>query len=793
MLSSYRVLDLSGQQGIFCGYLLAHLGAEVVVNETSAEMLDSHGTGLMHAAYNRGKTIISLDLDSNEGREQFRNLVSEADFLIESFSRQQVSDYGMNYAVLAELNPRLILVSITPFGRSGPKADWPATDLTVWASSGAHILSGDSDRAPTRPSVPQAFLHAGADAAGAALIALQERHQSGRGQHVDISAQQSAAQAALTANIVEQNNGGITITRMAGGAILRFPIQLTWPCRDGYVAITLMFGMSFDGPNRRLLEWVMELGACSQEDVDTDWGTRVMAMFQGEESTDDYFELCKKVGRFTAQLTQQELLDGGQQRGLYIAPVLDIPGLLAEKQFRQRNFWHRLPGTSTLMPGAFARLPASPLHLPGAAAVSPTASTHVWSQSTSPTGPADKSKMTSTLPLAGLKVLDFMWVAAGPYFTRVLSDYGATVIKVESTVRLDAARGLPAFKDGEVTVDSSTAFNSVNAGKMGITLDPANPVGREVILDLVRWADVVTESFSPRAMTGWDLDYNALAAIKPDLIMLSSCLMGQTGPRAQLPGYGNMAAAIAGFYNLTGWPDRSPAGPYGAYTDTVAPRFALVSLLGAIEHRRKTGEGQHIDLSQSEAAIHFLAPAILEFQQGGQPARMGNRDYDLSPHGVFPAKGTDSWVAIACQDDMAWANLRDLMGLPDDQDLSTAPGRQVREEELDDLISAYTRKRSAPELQSLLTDAGVAAHMLQNSPECMNDPQLIDRQHFINVAHASLGDFVVENSRSILSRTPAQISRAGPELGEHNFHVLSEILGYSESRIADVYASLAIQ
>ena len=799
MLTSYRVLDLTDQQGMFCGYLLAHLDADVVAVEppggSSARrnppLAEDGSGGLWWQAYARGKQSLVLDLETAGGRERLAELAAEADFLLESFSRQNAARYGIDYERYAAANPGLIMVSISPFGRSGPKADWPATDLTVWAASGAHILSGDADRAPVRPSVPQSFLHAGADAAGAALIALHERHKSGRGQHVDVSAQQSSAQAALSANLNVANNGGMVIERAAGGAIFKFPVQLTWPCKDGYVAITLAFGMSFDEPNKRLLMWAHERGACSLEDAEADWGTRLTGMFQGDDSPESYFELCRKIERFTTQLTMDELFDEGLSRGIYVAPTCDIAGVLEEAQFNERNFWHTLPGSDARVPGAFAKLPASPLILPGSAPALDSAPTGVWS-----TPRVEESGANSTVsqPLAGLKVLDFMWVAAGPWFTRVLADYGATVIKVESTTRLDAARGLPAFKDGEVTVDSSVAFNTINAGKIGITLDPSNPVGREVILDLVQWADVVTESFSPKAMKGWNLDYESLKVARPDLIMLSSCLMGQTGPRSKMPGYGNMAAAITGFYDLTGWPDRSPAGPYGAYTDTVAPRFTLVALMAAIEHRRRTGVGQYIDLSQAEAAIHFLAPAILDLERNGHlPSRMGNRDLEMCPHAVYPASGQDRWVAIVCQDDAAWPGLRDVVGLPSDEDLAVAAGRRAREAELDELISAWTQTREPDEIQSALIDAGVAAHVLQNSPECMVDPQLAERRHFVTVEHTALGEFVVEDTRFKLSRTPAELTRAGPELGEHNAYVLQEILGYDSDRIADIFASRAME
>ncbi|HIG44433.1 MAG TPA: CoA transferase [Gammaproteobacteria bacterium] len=811
MLSSYKVLDLSNQQGMFCGYILAHLGAEVTVVEPPAgspvhqipPFVGDNGDSLWWQAYSRGKKSLSLDLESVAGRNRLNELMADADFLIESFSNREVKRLGIDYQSVAVTNPRLIVVSITPFGRTGPKADWPATDLTVWAAGGAHILAGDNDRAPVRTSVPQSFLHAGADAAGAALIALQERHKSGLGQHIDVSAQQSSAQASLSAILATPNNSAITVQRAAGGLAGIIPAQLTWPCKDGYVAITFLFGPAFNGPNRRLLTWVQESGACTEQDVAVEWGERLAAMARGEAEPDAYFEICKKIESFTLQHTQQALFDEGIRRGLYIAPTFDIEKLLAEPHFQARNFWHRIeiePNSLKLKhairaPGAFAKFSASPMTLPGAAPTRKSAGTMNPARKRGPS--ASGSSQSNTLPLAGLKVLDFMWVIAGPLFTRVLSDYGATVIKVESTKHVEPARAAPTFKNDDAGIEMGVPFANFNAGKLGVTIDPSIPQGREVILDLVRWADVVTESFSPKAMKAWGLDYETLKQINPNIIMISSCLMGQTGPRAQVPGYGNMAAAIAGFYDLTGWPDRSPAGPYLAYTDGVAPRFMLASLLAAMEHQRKTGEGQYIDISQAEAAIHFLAPAILDHEINQRAwQRMGNRDLQFCPHGVYPAKGEDRWIAIACQSDAAWQSLCDVAGFTDaaaDKSLLDSDNRHSRADELDELISTWTISRPADEIQQHLIEAGVAAHVVQNSPECMRDPQLNHREHFVSVPHNSVGDFVIEGTRFKLSRTPGRSLRANPELGEHNVHVLTEILGYDVDQMADVFASLAME
>jgi len=216
--------------------------------------------------------------------------------------------------------------------------------------------------------------------------------------------------------------------------------------------------------------------------------------------------------------------------------------------------------------------------------------------------------------------------------------------------------------------------------------------------------------------------------------------------------------------------------------------------LAALDHRRRTGRGQHIDLSQAEAAMHLLVPAILDYQLNDHVwHRDGNRDLDLCPHGVYPALGTDSWIAIACQTDRAWVALQRAIGWVVDESLTTVDARRLHQDELDQRIQEWTVTQDARSIEAILVDAGVAAHVVQNSAECWTDPQLAHRQHFVRAEHSSLGDLVVEGSRFKLSRTPADTHRAGPELGEHNVHVLETILGYEPDRLADVFASMAME
>ena len=399
--------------------------------------------------------------------------------------------------------------------------------------------------------------------------------------------------------------------------------------------------------------------------------------------------------------------------------------------------------------------------------------------------------------LADVRVLDFMWVMAGPAATRVLADYGATVVRVESTRRIDTARTLAPYRGGVLGPENSGCFQNLNVGKRMLTLDPTRHAGRRVILDLVRWADVVTESFAPGTMARWDLDYPALAAVKPDLVMLSTCLMGQTGPLARFAGYGNLAAAISGFSNLGGWPDRPPAGPFSAYTDYVSPRFIAIAILAALDHRRRTGEGQYVDLSQGEASLHFLAPALLDYEVNGRVAgRIGNRDPAHAPHGVYPAAGDDRWVAIAVTSDAEWNALCAVMERPDlarDARLRDAAGRRAHANLLDDLVGAWSATREASSVEAALQARAVPAHVVQTSRDLVRDPQLVHRGHFVTVGHPMGGTTVVEGSRFVLSRTPAVVAEAAPSYGRDNEMVLREILGYDDDAITALVEAGALE
>lgn len=404
------------------------------------------------------------------------------------------------------------------------------------------------------------------------------------------------------------------------------------------------------------------------------------------------------------------------------------------------------------------------------------------------------ARKTAATALSDVKVLDLSWALVGPAAMRVLADFGATVVRVESSEHIDPVRAGPPFWRDQPGTERSSNLVNYNVNKRMIQLDLGNPVAREVALRLVDWCDIVIESFVPGVMERWDLHYEALRARKPDLIMLSTCLNGQTGPDRTGAGYGVGGAARAAMIEVLGWPDRDPSLAR-AYTDYTASRMVTIAALAALDHRGRTGEGQYIDLSQVEASIPFLGPAVLEASVNGRNLqRRGNRMPGVAPHGVFRCRGEDRWIAIAVESEAEWAALCAVAagGWEADARFDGLAAREANQEALEAVIGAWSADREAHELEAVLQAAGVAAHAVLDSLEGDKDPQLRAIGHFVEIESSDLGTIPVEHSRQRLSRTPSDPRWVGT-YGEDNDFVLRELLELDDEAIAEIAASGALQ
>ncbi len=393
-----------------------------------------------------------------------------------------------------------------------------------------------------------------------------------------------------------------------------------------------------------------------------------------------------------------------------------------------------------------------------------------------------------TAPLDGVHVLDLRWVMVGPASGRYLADMGADVIKVESSKRIDPVRTLGPFKDGKTGPERSVSYHNLNAGKRCVAIDIRRPEGREIVLRLADWADVVLESFTPGVLETLHLGYSDLSQRNPRIIMASTSLLGQTGPYAKgTSGVGTMGAAMSGATYQIGWPDREPAGPFGPWTDAVTPRFIVASILAALHRRALSGQGCYVDTAQAEAGIQFMMPAYYEYAANGTiPERRGVAGSPLqAPQGLFPCSGEDRWIAIDASNPNDWRALRALIG---DElhaaKFDTIVGRLRNRAALDAAIANWTRAQAADAAEHRLQAARVPAHVVSRSGDLVGDADLLEARHLNKIDDPVFGEAQIEGPRFSLDRTSLPPTRRGPRIGEHTREVLATVLGMSEPEIA---------
>jgi crotonobetainyl-CoA:carnitine CoA-transferase CaiB-like acyl-CoA transferase len=380
--------------------------------------------------------------------------------------------------------------------------------------------------------------------------------------------------------------------------------------------------------------------------------------------------------------------------------------------------------------------------------------------------------------LAGIRVVELGFAAAGPLVGKYLANFGAEVIRLESRLAADVFRTTyPPFKDGIVGPDRAAMFAFYNDGKRSATLNLKHPTGVALARALIAKADIFVESFTPGTVARLGLGAEMLRADNPGLIVLSSCNQGQTGPHAFHPGYGSQLSALAGFVQLLGEPDSTPVLLYGPYIDYVAVGYGAIAVLAALERRKRTGAGCTIDLSQYEAGLQFLTPTILEFAANGRiPGRAGNADAVAAPHGVYRCAGPDRWVALSVWSDAEWRLLRGVTGIDGP---GTAAGRRAARVQLDGRIGEWTATRDRDEVVTLLRHAGLRVAPVLAISELFADPQLASRGMWPVVRHPTIGDMHVMAPPFRLSSTPSLQMSPGPTVGADNDQVFGEILGLS--------------
>ncbi len=396
---------------------------------------------------------------------------------------------------------------------------------------------------------------------------------------------------------------------------------------------------------------------------------------------------------------------------------------------------------------------------------------------------------TQKQALSEIKVVQFAAFAAGPMVGKHLGEHGAQVVQVESRTRPDGFRlHYPPYKDNKPGLNRTGSFAIFNDSKYGVTLNLKSPRGIEIAKRLIAWADVLVENFVPGVMERLGLGYTAACEVNPSIVYLSSCNMGQTGPKASQRGFGSQLTSQSGFTFLAGYPNSEPMLLYGPYIDFVAVGFGLAAVLAALDQRRRTGRGQYIDLAQYETGLQFIIPALLEYQVNHRiMTPNGNRNPNAAPHGAYPCRGDDRWCVIAVFADEEWRALCDVANpeWANDPRFATLAARKENEDELDQMIGAWTAQFTPREVMEKLQAVGVAAGVVNTLGDLFSDPQLKHRNIWRELPHAELERFHYEAPPFDLSETPADL-RPSPLLGEHNHYVYGELLGMPDAEIEEL-------
>lgn len=817
LLEELTVLELGDRIAApYCGRLFAESGARVVKIETPAGDVarrwgpfeggrtDPERSGLFHFL-NAEKQSVVLDLESESDRRAFLDLVATADLLIESQPPGMLAGLGLDYETLAERNPELVQLALTPFGQTGPYRDWKAYDHNAYHLSGTgHRYCGRPDDAPLEQGTFLADFYGATAGAAWSLGAVLGRERAGGGQLLDLSTAELLATTMVGGwNVPGYRRHGY-VNKRTGIGLSGAPASIL-PCADGHAWIFAIEPGQWTGLAKVMgdPEW-MHL-----EVFDDLWK-------RGLER-DIVYPLIEE---WTRERSKWEVMERCQAEGSPSTAVMTVAEFAAHPHVVGRGFIGRTEtADGRTMPNLGAPFRPSKgriglergaprlgehtrivLAAAEAAAGGTRERSGVRVGESAPRGAASERVPTREasggLPLEGLRVANFGWVWAGPMTGQLLGFLGADVIKVESRARVDLMRHVPPFEDPEPHFDRSLTQHNMWAGNASVSLDLAKPAGRELAHQLVSHCDVAIENFGPGVAERCELLYRDLVPHRPDLVMLSMPAAGLSGPLMNVRTYGNALASLTGLDSLTGYGPGDVIPFEQPMADAHNGVLGAYAILAALHQRRQTGEGQLIELSQQEGLAHLIAPAFLDFMLNGRDgAPLGNRHPldQAAPHGVFPCAGEDQWVAIVVEDDAEWRALAEAIGeaWAGADGLATREGRLAQQDELHAKLAAWTRPQSARALCESLQARGVAATPALDVPGLSDDPHFRARGTFVEVEYPLGFRETVYAPYVKMSRSRLE-PRSGPVLGADNERVLKGLLGLSDARYAELVAEKVI-
>lgn len=777
-LEGVRVLDVAAPFGAFVSRLLGDLGADVIKIEppggdAGRQLVPFVTKGekrlsLPFVRANVNKRSVVLDLGQRQDQEHLRTLIEQADVVVSTEGMATWAARGIDLERVATMYPRLVWLAFTPFGLTGPYRAYTGNNIVAEAMGGLAYIQGDDAKPPCVSPCEQGVYLASIQAAFGALMALWERRSSGQGQLVEASVHEVLSH--LYYLLV--NYGMWSDIPYRIGASSFMPPNGYYPCTDGHVFIAALM----DGMWERLVAFVDDPRLKDADLLDADY-------------RNEHPELFEPILReFTSRFDRWTLTNELQRYGVPAAPWSTVADVAANEHLNDRGFFRDFeqPPFGTLRSaGPMFRASASPLQIRRPAPQPGEHQHEGWAEAVSDTQHVPSPPRGGTprrLPLAGVRVLDLSRAWAGPYGTRYLADFGADVIKVETAQ----------YARGRESGDPS--YGEVNRNKRPITLNFQTPEGRDVLKRLVAISDIVVENFSPRVMAKYELDYDNLLEVRPDLIMVSLPGYGRSGPHGRFISFGGPLMAYTGMSLLWGYPDSPPdARVKVAQPDYISSTTQAFAVLAALHHRERTGEGQYIEIAQVEAAIASLEPVYLDYFANGTVAEpRGNRDPNAVPQGCYPCLGNEAWCVISCPTDEQWRALATLIGgeaLAGDPAWATAAERWARHDELDALIASLTREWTPYQLMRELQAVSVPAGVVQTAEDLWRDVQLRARDYTVKMEYPELGMVEHPGMTVRLHDTPGAIQRPVGRLGEANDAVFRGLLGLSTDDIEQLVKS----
>lgn len=772
-LHGMRVVDLADEKGELCGRLLADLGAEVIrveppegaVSRRLGPFAPDGETSLYFAHRNAGKRGATLDLTRDDERSKLKALLAQSDALIESTQPGTLARLGLDAESLLAEFPHLVITSISDFGQDGPYAGYKGTNMVGVAMGGMLHRAGVPEKPPVMIPGQLAYDVAGIAGAQATLLAFWLRFETGRGQHIDVSAMD--ATAALSDWSLPNYSLNPNLGMRAGSGIYTL-----YPCADGFMRMIVLVPKHW----RELLDWTGHPEALS----DPKYEQFLNRLIDSEKIT-------AELRGFFANQKKVDVALEAQRRGIPATPLL-LPGEVLENEHTVgRGTFHSLeiaPGLEAQFPSGFYTIddertgPTSGPPAPGASADAfENEEAHAALQAC-----IEASAKQGGGRLANLRVLDCGVGAVGVEAARFFSDFGAEVIKLESS-------GAPDFIRVIMSSYMNPSFLSSNHGKQSFGVDLTTDKGRELVQRLVESADLFIENNSAGTMEKLGLGASDLKRINPRMVSFSSQSLGSYGPWSHFSGYGPNTHPVSGLQYLWNYPEDAdaPAGSTAVHPDHLVGRIGTVGLLAGLIARERTGEGIHVDAAQFETPIGLMGDLFAqESLHPGSVRPLGNASDRGAPWSCLPCEGEDEWCVVNVRNDAEWQALCAAIGRPDwtKQDAyATAEGRKAARDAIDRALAEWTRERDPRSVMETLQAAGVPAGVVAHPGHHMADPQLAHRGYLRLIVQPDYESLLVEGQGFISSELPEFTPDPAPMLGEHTRAIAKQQLGLSDEEI----------